>query len=91
MAFSECGLELEFIGEHENEIGKIKSCNNPKYQLEIGKVVIKIDANYFRPTEVDLLIGNSTKARTVLGWKPKYNLQDIVSQMMASDLQLFTK
>ena len=89
MAFAECGIELEFVGENENEIGKIKSCNNPKYQVEIGKTVIKIDSNYFRPTEVDLLIGDPTKAKTVLGWQPKYNLQDIVEQMMASDLKLF--
>ena len=91
MAFAECGIELEFTGENENEIGKIKSCNNPKYQVEIGKEVIKIDANYFRPTEVDLLIGDPTKANTVLGWKPKYNLQDIVEQMVAADIQLFEK
>ena len=91
MAFTECEIELEFVGENENEIGKIKSCNNPKYQVEIGKTVIKIDSNYFRPTEVDLLIGDPTKAKTVLGWQPKYNLQDIVEQMMASDLKLFDK
>ena len=91
MAFAECGIELEFTGENENEIGKIKSCSNPKYQVAIGKEVIKIDANYFRPTEVDLLIGDPTKANTVLGWKPKYNLQDIVEQMVAADIQLFEK
>ena len=91
MAFAECGIELEFTGENENEIGKIKSCNNPKYQVEIGKVVIKIDTNYFRPTEVDLLIGDPTKAKTVLGWKPKYNLKDIVEQMVAADIELFEK
>ena len=91
MAFAECGIELEFTGENENEIGKIKSCSNPKYQVAIGKEVIKIDANYFRPTEVDLLIGDPTKAKTVLGWKPKYNLQDIVEQMVAADIQLFEK
>ena len=91
MAFAECGIELEFTGENENEVGKIKSCNNPKYQVEIGKEVIKIDVNYFRPTEVDLLIGDPTKANTVLGWKPKYNLKDIVEQMVAADIQLFEK
>ena len=64
-------------------------CSNPKYQVAIGKEVIKIDSNYFRPTEVDLLIGDPTKAKTVLGWKPKYNLKDIVEQMVASDIKLF--
>ena len=91
MSFAECGIELEFTGENENEVGKIKSCSNPKYKVAIGKEVIKIDANYFRPTEVDLLIGDPTKAKTVLGWKPKYNLKDIVEQMVASDIKLFEK
>ncbi|MEP6803994.1 MAG: GDP-mannose 4,6-dehydratase, partial [Flavobacterium sp.] len=70
MAFLECGIELDFVGENENEIGKIKSCSNPQYQIEIGTEVVKVDPTYYRPTEVDLLIGDSTKARTVLGWKP---------------------
>lgn len=91
MAFLECGIELEFIGENENEVGKVKSCSNPKYQVEIGKEVVKIDPAYYRPTEVDLLIGDSTKARTVLGWKPKFNLDDIVKQMVAADIELFEK
>lgn len=91
MAFLECGIELEFVGENENEVGKVKSCSNPKYQIEIGKEVVKVDPTYYRPTEVDLLIGDSTKARTVLGWKPKFDLDDIVKQMVESDLKLFEK
>ncbi|OHT44616.1 GDP-mannose 4,6-dehydratase [Flavobacterium tructae] len=91
MAFLECGIELEFVGENENEVGKVKSCTNPKYQIEIGKEVVKVDPTYYRPTEVDLLIGDSTKARTVLGWKPKFNLDDIVKQMVAADIELFEK
>lgn len=91
MAFLECGIELEFVGENENEVGKVKSCSNPKYQIEIGKEVVKVDPTYYRPTEVDLLIGDSTKARTVLGWKPKFNLDDIVKQMIAADIELFEK
>jgi GDPmannose 4,6-dehydratase len=91
MAFSECGIELEFDGEKENEVGRVKSCSNPQYQIEIGKIVVKVDPTYYRPTEVDLLIGDATKARTVLGWQPKYDLKAIVKEMVASDLQLFEK
>ncbi len=91
MSFAECGIEIEFKGENENEIGVVKSCSNLLYQLEIGKTIVKVDPNYFRPTEVDLLIGDPTKSKTVLGWKPKYNLQDIVREMVASDLELFQK
>ncbi|KQB41564.1 GDP-mannose 4,6-dehydratase [Flavobacterium aquidurense] len=91
MAFLECGIELDFVGENENEVGRVKSCSNSKYQLEIGKEIVKIDPAYYRPTEVDLLIGDSTKARTVLGWKPKFDLKDIVEQMVESDIQLFEK
>ncbi|MBS7231903.1 GDP-mannose 4,6-dehydratase [Flavobacterium psychroterrae] len=89
MAFLECGIELDFVGENENEIAKIKCCSNPEYQIEIGKEVVKVDPTYYRPTEVDLLIGDSTKARTVLGWKPKFDLADIVKQMVAADVELF--
>ncbi|MFH7018002.1 GDP-mannose 4,6-dehydratase [Flavobacterium sp. FlaQc-47] len=91
MAFLECGIELDFVGENENEIGKIKSCSNPQYQIEIGTEVVKVDPTYYRPTEVDLLIGDSTKARTVLGWEPKFDLADIVKQMVAADVELFEK
>lgn len=91
MAFLECGIELDFVGENENEIGKIKSCSNPQYQIEVGTEVVKVDPTYYRPTEVDLLIGDSTKARTVLGWEPKFDLADIVKQMVAADVELFEK
>ncbi|MDL2143350.1 GDP-mannose 4,6-dehydratase [Flavobacterium tructae] len=91
MAFLECGIELEFVGENENEVGKVKSCSNPKYQIETGKEVVKVDPTYYRPTEVDLLIGDSTKARTVLGWEPKFDLNDIVKQMVSADIELFEK
>lgn len=89
MAFKETGIELEFKGEGVHEKGYIVSCNNPAYQLEPGKVVIAIDPEYFRPTEVELLIGDSTKARTQLGWEPKYNLASLVKEMVASDLETF--
>lgn len=89
MAFLECGMELEFEGENENEVGRIKHCSNPDYQLKIGTEVVKVDPNYYRPTEVDLLIGDSTKAKSVLGWLPKYDLEAIVKEMVISDLEIF--
>ena len=63
MAFSHIGVELEFTGEGINEVAKIKSCSNPDYKLEIGKEVLSIDEKYFRPTEVDLLIGRCVKSQ----------------------------
>jgi GDPmannose 4,6-dehydratase len=91
MAFEHVGVTLEFKGEGENEVAVVVACNNPEYQIPIGKEVIAIDKRYFRPTEVDLLIGDPTKANTVLGWKPKHTLQDLVTDMMQSDLDLFKK
>ena len=91
MSFAECGIELEFSGENENEIGKVKSCSNPEYQLEIGKIVIRVDPQYYRPTEVELLIGNPTKANTQLNWTPKYDLPALVKEMMECDLDLLKK
>lgn len=89
MAFAELGIELEFSGEAENEVGKVKSCTNPEYQLPIGKEVVKVDPNYYRPTEVDLLIGDPTKSNTKLGWQPKYDVQMLCKEMIESDIELF--
>ena len=86
MAFAEVGITLEFKWEGVDEKGFVTSCSNPDFQLEIGKQVIAIDPEYFRPTEVDLLIGDPTKSKTQLGWVPKYTLKTMVEEMMASDL-----
>ena len=91
MAFAEVGIELEFEGEQENEIAKVKSCSNPDYQLEIGKIVVRVDPKYYRPTEVDLLIGDPTKSKTKLGWQPKYDLEALVKDMITSDIVLAKK
>ena len=88
MAFQEIGVELQFEGSQENEIAKVQACSNPAYQLEIGKVVVRVDPSYYRPTEVDLLLGDPTKAKTQLGWEPKYDLSLLVKEMVHSDLQL---
>jgi len=91
MAFKEAGIEVEFKGEGINEKGYVVSCSNPEYQVETGKEVVAVDPAYFRPTEVELLIGDPTKAITQLGWKIKYDLPMLVEDMMQSDLKLFTK
>ncbi len=90
LSFAEIGIELGFRGENENEEGYIIS-NQGKYDLKIGEVVVKVDSKYFRPTEVDLLIGDPTKANKILGWTPKYSLNDLVKEMVESDLVLFKK
>lgn len=87
MAFAEVGIELNFEGENENEVAKVAKCNNEKYQLEIDKIVVKIDPQYYRPTEVDLLIGDPTKSKAKLGWEPKYNLIELVKEMVNEDLK----
>jgi GDPmannose 4,6-dehydratase len=91
MCFAHIGVVLEFKGDGVNEKGYIKACNNPKYKLDIGKEVIAVDEKYFRPTEVELLIGNATKAKEKLGWVPKYDLADLVEDMMSNDLILMGK
>jgi GDPmannose 4,6-dehydratase len=91
MAFSEVGIEVKFSGEGVNEVATIAACNNPLYQVELGKEVVSVDPRYFRPTEVELLIGDPTKAKEKLGWKLQYDLPALVKDMMASDVKLFTK
>jgi GDPmannose 4,6-dehydratase len=86
MAFNEVGIELSFEGENENEIARVKACHHPNFELPIGKVLVRVDPEYYRPTEVDLLIGDPTKSKTQLGWEPKYDLQAMVKEMVASDL-----
>jgi GDPmannose 4,6-dehydratase len=90
MSFAELGIELEFRGIQESEEGYIVK-NTGKNKLQEGQVVVKVDPKYYRPTEVDLLIGDPTKAMTKLGWKPKYDLPALVQEMVASDVTLFKK
>ena len=91
MAFEYIGVELEFKGEGVDETAYVKSCSNDEYQLEIGKEVLAVDPNYFRPTEVDLLIGDPTKAKEKLGWVPEYDLKQLVDDMMSGDLNVMNK
>jgi GDPmannose 4,6-dehydratase len=85
-AFLEVNIEIEFNGENENEIAKVAKCNGD-FKLPIGKVVVEVDPMYYRPTEVDLLVGNATKAKENLGWTPKYDLNMLIKEMMAADLE----
>ncbi len=89
MAFSEAGIDIKFIGEGQHEKGIVSSCRNEKYQLPIGKEVVAIDPNYFRPTEVDLLIGDATKAKQKLGWSPTHTLGEMIKEMVNSDLEKY--
>ena len=91
LAFKEVGIELEFKGVGVDEKATIIKCNNPLFQIETGKEVLSIDPTYFRPTEVDLLIGDPTKANEKLGWVPEYDLASLVKDMMQSDVKLMQK
>jgi GDPmannose 4,6-dehydratase len=89
MAFSEIGIEIEFEGEGILEKAIVLNCSNEDYQVEVGSEVVSVDAKYFRPTEVDLLIGDPSKANQELGWTPKYDINSLVKEMVASDLHHF--
>ena len=88
LAFRFAGIELDFTGENEDEIATVAACHG-EYKLPVGTAVVKVDPRYFRPTEVELLIGDASKAREKLGWVPKYNLEQLAEEMVAADLKLF--
>ena len=90
-SFAHVGIELEFKGQGEEEIGVIKSCSQDDYKLPVGQTVVAVDPRYFRPTEVELLIGDPTKVKEKIGWKPTYDLPGLVEDMMQADLQLFKR
>jgi GDPmannose 4,6-dehydratase len=91
MSFSYAGIELEFKGKGKEEKAYVVSCSNPDYQVVIDTEVVAVDPKYFRPTEVDLLLGDPTKAEQKLGWTREYKLKELVDDMMKSDLKLMTK
>lgn len=91
MAFAEVGIELAFTGEGEKEVATVVSCSNPLYQVPVGQEVVAVDPRYFRPTEVELLIGDPSKAKEKLGWTLEYDLPALVKDMMSSDVALFSK
>ena len=91
LAFCEVGIELKFKGEGVDEKAFVTACNHKDFQLEIGKEVLSVDPSYFRPTEVDLLIGDPSKAKNKLGWVPEHDLDSLVKDMMESDVSLMKK
>src|SRR6218665_939681 len=91
MSFAYVGVEIEFKGNGVDEKTYLAACNNPDFQIEIGKEILAVNPRYFRPTEVELLIGDATKANTKLGWVPEYDLQDLVNDMMQSDIKIMQK
>ncbi|MET0394278.1 MAG: GDP-mannose 4,6-dehydratase [Chitinophagaceae bacterium] len=91
MAFAHAGIEVEFEGNDVNEKALVVSVNDPSVKLGKGDVVVEVDKRYFRPTEVDLLLGDATKAREKMGWQPKYDLSALVKEMVEADLEHFRK
>jgi len=91
LAFKEVGVKIKFKGKGVDEKAYVVSCTNDNYQIEIGKEILSIDQNYFRPTEVDLLIGDPKKAKEKLGWTLEHDLSSLIKDMMESDLELMRK
>ena len=91
LSFAELGIALEFSGEGVAEAGVVVACHNPNYQIAIGSTVVQIDERYFRPTEVELLIGDPAKAKRQLGWEPSYDLAALVREMVQADMELFRR
>jgi GDPmannose 4,6-dehydratase len=89
MAFEEVGIELEFTGSDVHEKAIVSKCNKPEYKIEIGHEVVAIDPYYFRPTEVDILMGDPTKAKRLLNWESKYTVRELVKEMVESDIHHF--
>jgi GDPmannose 4,6-dehydratase len=90
-AFNELGIEIEFIGKGKEEYGIVKKTHNNQYNLEKGKKIIVVDSNYFRPTEVDSLIGDASKAKERLKWEPLYDIDGLIKEMLWSDIKLVEK
>lgn len=91
LAFEQIGVELTFEGKGVDEVGIVTASYHPDYQVQTGSTIIHVDPRYFRPTEVELLIGDPTKAQTKLGWKPKRDLKKLVQEMVGADLELFKR
>ncbi|MGZ5254837.1 MAG: GDP-mannose 4,6-dehydratase, partial [Flavitalea sp.] len=91
MAFAEVGIVLSFTGEGVEEKGIVIACNNDEYSLELGSTVVSVDPAYFRPTEVELLIGDATKAKEKLGWEATTNLEELCREMVKEDVEKIKK
>jgi GDPmannose 4,6-dehydratase len=91
MAFKEAGIEIEFTGTDRKEVGIVRKVNDPSINIEVGKEVVAVDPEYYRPTEVDMLVGDPSKSQNQLGWMPSYNLQALIAEMVQADLEHFRK
>jgi GDPmannose 4,6-dehydratase len=91
MAFSAAGITISFRGQGNKELGVVEAVDSPEAKCKVGQTVVEVDPRYYRPTEVDLLIGDATKAKEKLGWQPRYTLQEMISEMVATDLESFRK
>jgi GDPmannose 4,6-dehydratase len=91
MSFAHAGIIVDFKGHGIKETGVVKEVLNPDFAVKVGDVVVEVDARYFRPTEVDLLLGDATKAKEKLGWVPKHSVEQLAKEMVESDLELFKK
>ena len=89
-SFKVLGIDIAFKGKGVNEIGYVEKSNNSKFQIPVGKEIINIDPTYYRPTEVDLLVGDASKAKEKLGWTPQISLDEMIEEMVLSDLKLFS-
>lgn len=87
LAFAELGIEIEFENTAEAEIARVTNCHNSTFQLETGKIIVRVDPNYYRPTEVEHLCGDPSKAKKVLGWEPQYTLEELIHEMVTADLK----
>ena len=90
MSFANLGIVITFEGEGINEIAKVVNCEG-EHKITPGTIVVKVDPKYFRPTEVELLIGDPTKAKSLLDWQPKYDVQSLCKEMVLADVELFKK
>lgn len=90
-SFREVGIEIYFEGEGDQETGRVRSCSHPEFQLEKDAIILRVDPEYYRPTEVDILVGDASKARQKLDWKPTYDLDGLIREMVHSDLDLFRR
>ena len=91
MSFEELGIEIAFDGKEQEEVGRVVRCSHPDYQIPEGQEVVKVDPAYYRPTEVELLIGDPTKSKEKLGWELEYDLPALVKDMVQSDVELFKR